>query len=241
MSFVLAADGTIESWEVDGVPVLFPFNYQQYTLQDRENRRGGAPSCAPLFGVLSEEMRKPGLDMRIHGLVMGSDGKRNIDEHTAQWSVVHYADQQFAWDCLINIDVAEGNNSLTHTLLLQRSDTCTNTNFMPYSLGFHPYFATHGQLVRAFVENAEVDLSDPTRLKNSIIVPGGMNAQIHTTAGCIDIAATGNDEWCVWSDDVSRYICIEPIAGYTRFGTVDFTLPICGVAKLSTTLTFTTS
>ena len=83
---------------------------------------------------------------------------------------------------------------------------------IPISLAFHPYIATHGQ---PFVIRNRGRV-----IRSEDVVPGEAefigrhisdHSYIELSTGTLEIAMDRFNDVCLWSDDVSRYICFEPV------------------------------
>lgn len=221
MTLTLAPDGTLTAWDEGGHPVLHP-------LHDAPGGapRGGAPVCVPIFSALPPDMRRAGCDLPLHGLAARME--RDTDAGTSgplTARLRHRADRVFEWDFDAEIAVTPSGAGLEHRLEVRRAPNCATRAGMPLSLGWHPYFATDG---RDFTVGI-----DGWRLDRAAIGPGASliffsdsegppgPVTLRTAHGRLSMtfpADTAYDRVCVWTDAPDRYLCIEPIMGYLRFG-----------------------
>jgi galactose mutarotase-like enzyme len=136
---------------------------------------------------------------------------------------------QYAWDWSCTLEVTLTANTLTYKVTTTRSTDCKNQNQMPLSLGFHPYFNTFGndfsyEIAGHTTHKQEIgpDIID------SAFAPliSGESARLTTKQGTLTITPEGYNEYCLWTDNIDKYFCIEPIFQYREYG-----LPNMGLEK----------
>ncbi|MDA8596977.1 hypothetical protein N9L26_01430 [Candidatus Pacebacteria bacterium] len=210
----LLSNHSIGSWEIGGVPLLFP-EYRTSSLW-----RGGAPMCSPMFSTQQRPI--DGCTLPLHGMVMyNEDGVVRKDGLQQGVQTIHKADQNFSWDFTAVTEIETDKNTLIHQHTLTRSSDCSNPSQMPFSLGFHPYFATSGKdFALTIADTHFTRTSLPTDIVNSYFAQyiSGESATLTTADGTIVLTPEGYDEYCIWTDCAERYICIEPIFQYRDFG-----------------------
>lgn len=233
----LLPNHTLEYWRVEGIDLLYPL--QEANLE----MRGGAPMCAPMFSV--QQRPVAGCSLPIHGILMyQNDAAITFDEETNTWSAVttHKAAKNFAWDFMATTHIAINRDSLEHRFVIERSANCQNPNEMPLSLGFHPYFSTFGEDFSYIINDIETEKKGvPENIIDSDFAElvEGKAAVLRTAAGTLTITPTGYGEYCLWTDNIDHYFCIEPIYQYREFGLPKTGLQAGEIKEVSTTLTFT--
>lgn len=212
-------NGTILSWQVDDVDVLYP------ERQRNDRSRGGLPLCVPMFSVQQRPL--PGCDLPLHGRLM-------YEPHTPAawlatgdtWHRQHdfVATDNFAWDWSVDLALALGRSTLTYEVTVSRLLHCQNTHEMPFSLGFHPYFKTCGADFSFIINDKKTKKAEvPQNIADSDFAPyqADQPVRLTTSAGTVTLTASGYDEYCLWTDDIDSYFCIEPIYQYREFGLPD--------------------
>jgi galactose mutarotase-like enzyme len=209
----VAKNGTVLSWEVNGVALIYPEQ-----VVDTE-QRGGIPLCAPMFSVQQRPVN--GCHLPLHGLLMYEETGETTELTAGDtWTstLTFPASDAFAWDFSVHLKVILGERALSQELIVLRSPTCTNTQEMPLSLGLHPYFSTFGKDFSYNVSGTTITKQQVGEdIINSDFASIGP-AILQTIAGTITILPTGYDEYCLWTDDIDKYFCIEPIYQYREFG-----------------------
>jgi len=212
----IAHNGTILEWQVDGISVLFP--EKEIATQSR----GGLPLCQPMFG--RQQRRVAGCALPLHGILM-YEGKEPITTVLPGevWKQTHTfkANDTFAWNWSVQLSVTLTTGSLFYHIEVQRAADCSNVNSMPLSLGFHPYFNTFAKDFSFTIGKNEYSKSSlPANIIDSDFAPllNGEAAVLRTAAYTLTLTPEGYDEYCLWSDNVDAYFCIEPIYQYREFG-----------------------
>jgi len=150
-------------------------------------------------------------------------GEITHDEDTDTITIESHfsATDTFAWNHTVVTNITETENALSYQLTISRAPDCPNPAEMPLSLGFHPYFATHEQDF-SFTIDEQTWTKDtlPDNIIDSAFVknPNQLPATITTAKHTITIESDGFDEYCLWTDGITNYICIEPIWQYREFG-----------------------
>jgi len=208
---------TLLFWRHGGTPVIAPL----HELSNGE-ARGGIPLCVPQFSV--QQRAVTGCKLPLHGLLMYSD--HGTTTHNAQTDTITIvsnfkATATFAWQHTVTTHIKETADSLSYDITIKRSADCTNPEQMPLSLGFHPYFATHDKDFSFSIGDQDWTKDTlPQNIVDSAFHPNptGTVVTLQTSAHTITMTNTGFDEYCLWTDDASTYICIEPIWQYQEFG-----------------------
>lgn len=208
---------TLTHWSHAGAPVIYPLKNTSET-----ESRGGVPLCVPMFSA--QQRPVPECELPLHGLLMYSNhGEINHNAESDTITVTSHfsATEQFNWNHTVVTAITETANSLSYHVTISRAPDCPNQNQMPLSLAFHPYFATHGQDFSFTIgERHWTRNTLPDNIIDSAFAhyTPGETVRIQTAAHTVAMTASGFDEYCLWTDDVSQYICIEPIWQYREFG-----------------------
>jgi galactose mutarotase-like enzyme len=173
-----------------------------------------------------------GSDLPLHGILMyeamGTTLTLTEGEHFEK-TLTFPANAQYVWDWSCTLEVNLTADTLTYEVTTSRSANCKNQNQMPLSLGFHPYFKTFGsdfsyEIAGHTTHKQEIgaDITD------SAFAPlvNGESARLTTKQGSLTITPEGYDEYCLWTDNIDKYFCIEPIFQYREYG-----LPNTGLEK----------
>ncbi len=212
----IANNGSVLQWQAAGIDVLSPEN----TIAIES--RGGLPLCVPMFST--QQRPVPGCNLPLHGVLMYEAREQQSTIAPGEtWRRTHTftANDTFAWDWSVELSVELTDDGLLHKLTVQRSVDCKNTNAMPLSLGFHPYFNTFGKDFSFTIgDTAYTKSSLPANIIDSDFAPlkNGEAAVLRTAAHTLTITPQGYDEYCLWSDNLDAYFCIEPIYQYREFG-----------------------
>jgi len=213
-SVILRENHTVPHWGIDGIDILYP----ERRVDDE--MRGGMPMCAPMFGV--QQRPVAGCELPIHGILMCDEsGELKRDGDTQTVTTKYKATEHFAWDFVAVTTVTTNGNTLTHTCTITRAVHCTNPNEMPLSLGLHPYFNTFGEDFSYIINDikmAKYALSENIIDSDFATLTEGESATLETAKSIVTITPSGYDEYCIWTDDIDKYICIEPIYQYHEFG-----------------------
>ncbi len=157
MTLEMLSNGTIGQWTAsDGINILFP--EQELAFGQEIKLRGGAPVCVPNFGDAPTGGLYQGIRLPKHGLVRDCrkvNGIRTIENRafaqseptiSNDWTVSNFIfDTPWSFEAVVamklELDSISGNQDLRHRILM--SDILGDSG-IPYSIGFHPYFATYG-------------------------------------------------------------------------------------------------
>lgn len=187
--------------------------------------RGGAHGCAPVFGEVPTSLHDwAGYKLPRHGtfrieaaeaslgtqyLYSGSTCTTKHYEPTPNYQFSYIVEEEFR-----ELKTDEM-GCLEYILRVKRDYGCEADNLMPVSLGWHPYFATHGNDFVVWVNSRpqirETDTTDPAIVfeffgASNIVV---LETKKHT----FQFEFFGASNVVVWSDDKTRYICIEAVSG----------------------------
>lgn len=228
MSFEMHSNGTIRDWKnSEGKNILFP--QTELVSGHGVKERGGAHVCSPIFGTVPTDGPYKGVTLPQHGLVRDSiiiDGKpaagnrahnqSGPDLVNGDWTVTRfgymYPYPHRVWVAAKEVTPSsKGSQHLKHRLGISTGDVFDLD--MPYSLGFHPYFATHG-------ENFELRHGEQNWNKEDIHVdkpffvphqPGTPFALMLEDAIIHVHITAGYNGFYVWTDRPDLYVCIEPV------------------------------
>lgn len=232
---------TLEYWRVNGVNVIVPEH------EAGGEKRGGIPLCIPMFSV--QQRPVAGCDLPLHGMVMYSDhGEVSYDEKTnTVTATTHFlTSDKFQWDftvatTIIAVNCDNTSASLEYKMTVERSEDCINPNEMPLSLGFHPYFNTFGKDFLTIINDSKRSKDEiPKNIIDSdfALYDESGAAVLRTAAGTLAMKSTGFDEYCLWTDNIDSYFCIEPIYQYREFGKKGTGLAAGASKEISVSLTF---
>jgi len=221
MTFNMQANSTISGWQAtDGSNIFFPETEIKFGKEKK--LRGGAPVCCPNFGSAPTDGPYEGITLPKHGLVRTSDTKeaQGVLDHTGPeetedgWTQNHYI---FQYPCFHEVWVSAkiGKSPLRNEQMHHRISLGTETIHdvdMPYSIGFHPYFATAGGkfLLR---HGGESWKSRDLAVDEPFYVPArGPLFDIVTQSFSVQIEILrGYTGFYVWTDRPDLYICVEPV------------------------------
>ncbi len=212
----IADNGSILQWQVADVDVLFPENTVAV------ESRGGLPLCVPMFST--QQRPVAGCNLPLHGVLMYQEKEPQSTIVPGEtWHRTHAftANDTFAWDWNVELSAELTDDSFLYKLTVLRSADCKNKNAMPLSLGFHPYFKTFGKDFSFTIgDKTYTKTSLPVNIIDSDFAPliNGEAAVLRTAAHTLTLTPQGYDEYCLWSDNIDAYFCIEPIYQYREFG-----------------------
>lgn len=224
MSTFMENNGTLSHWRTnDGTDIFYPEG--EVIVNGEKKQRGGAPACCPNFGTAPTDGPYAGISLRQHGLVRDATVNRGCpgpnNKADLQFAPVREDDGYLGADFIFEEPwqhrarvmakdyhlERQGIYGLSHHILLKAKVA------MPYSIGFHPYFATAGG---PFVlrnpgedwhsEDLEVDKPFFTvrRLHGAF--------EIDLSHGTIELLVEeGYTDYCIWTDRPDLYICVEPV------------------------------
>jgi hypothetical protein len=212
--------GRVARWTVGQppVPVLFVAPGVSETP-----RRGGNFVAAPLFGDTPEgalwHLPRHGPvrtlnSLNAQGKLTGRETDPRVGKHKFQFWFS--ATRDFPWLYFVTLEYVYQSESETLQMMVRinRARNCVNSEPMPVSFGFHPYFATAGRpfRIRHAPSTTHHSGNDFTR---SIQLQGAAHPVILETEGHRAILQSGGDfsSFILWTDDPSKYVCVEPVAG----------------------------
>lgn len=228
MTWSMQPNGTVDAWKTPaGVNVLFPET--ELMIEDKKKPRGGAPVCVPNFGTAPTDGPYKGTALPSHGFVrdcrmhngqptagnraLGQGGPTTIDGWT---STIFYFGDPWPHEVYISARTTESTEGalwqqMQHFIRLKNKQS--GNLEMPYSIGFHPYFATHGEPYSLHYglsnwESGDLLINDP------FFVPcrPGEHFTIQTSQGTVRLdLKDGYTGFFVWADRPNLYICVEPV------------------------------
>ena len=224
MSIFMENNGTLSHWRAgNGTGIFYPEG--NVTVGGKTKLRGGAPVCCPNFGIAPTDGPYAGISLPQHGLIrdatvnrgrVGPNNRADL-QFTPAREDDDYLGADFIfkepWRHRVRIMAKDYQPQqqeiygLSHCILLEAEVE------MPYSIGFHPYFATAGG---PFVlrnpgeewrsENLEVNKPFFTKRR----LQGAF--EIELTHGTIELQIKeGYTDYCIWTDRPDLYICVEPV------------------------------
>lgn len=215
---ILDQNNAIIGWQDNfGQNILFP-------KQELGGKiRGGAHACAPVFGIIpygqskwgNSKLPRHGLfrldkaesSFSLENLVGGGCSRTKFYDPTEEYPysfMVEEVFKDFSSEGLVRLD---------YSLKVKRDHGCEADESMPVSLGWHPYFATHGEEFGVYLNNRpqirETDQTNPAAEFDYFDQRVILETKKHT----FKFEFYGTSNIVVWSDDKSRYICIEATSG----------------------------
>jgi hypothetical protein len=221
MTFIMQANSTISGWQApDGSNILFP--EMEFKFGKQKKPRGGAPVCCPNFGDAPTDGPYEGITLPKHGHVrtcgmkdghpvpgnraLRQDGPRKTEDSWIQNSYT------FLHPCHHKVQVQAKlmNQELYHRIWLETEST--HNVDMPYSIGFHPYFATAGSSFQ-LRQGDECWSSADLKVNEPFYVPKrGPLFDIVTRSSIVQIEILrGYTGFYIWTDRPDLYICVEPV------------------------------
>lgn len=217
--YELTDNGTLTYWRwpEETNDILFP--EQEIEIDGVAKLRGGAPVCCPIFGTMPETKDYEGVTLPQHGLVrLGNRHFHTLRKYPVGGGESVYFMFLDPWyhEVLVTVRLSEDGKLLEHEILVWKDPH--SENYMPISIGFHPYFATHGDLFHItygdyHITSDEIQNGDPffiTRREfgQKLLVELSYNNNLE-----ISIDDGDYDHFCIWTDAKDKYICVEPVLG----------------------------
>lgn len=212
---LLSPTGSVLLWiDSYGKPVLF----EQQTIRGKV--RGDNHVCSPNLGTapfhLPDYKGITPEDLPQHGLMRLPDRGELLTDELDIGQRTHLITRAFfkPWRHGVQVRVRFSPDHLFHRLMVWREHG--DKGLMPVSLGFHPYFATNGEEFYIFIQSEGGQESGiDTFRHNEAQRRTGKMARIEFASGRTIIIKSheGYDAFCIWTDDISQYICVEPILG----------------------------
>lgn len=204
----------------DGKNILFPH------CKVGEKNRGGAFAIAPVFGCVPATQVWKGVNLPKHGFL-----RETAAEHFAGHSVDEFGNQNYEFHFHSSKEYPWGFSSIiSHRELPEPKDlfsgifsfkhTHTKDNasggmrLMPISHGWHPYFSMDGDInFTVEVDGKVVPLGDDVSIP--VILPLDVTSLIVLTTARrqVTIKTMQFTEVVLWSDNLRKRICIEPVQG----------------------------
>lgn len=222
----MQSNGTIGFWRVgkDGSDIIFP--EAEIDVRGETKLRGGAPVCCPNFGPAPTEGPYKGVTLPQHGLVRNcriADGKV-AKGNPAMWQqaptlredgwfhagfVFTHPWSHEAWVAAKTEMPESGVHRMHHRISLG-TESIHDVD-MPYSIGFHPYFATEGNDLRLRCGDMSWTVREMA-VGESIHVTSGNVMVLEGTDRTITVELTeGYNGFYVWTDRPDLYVCVEPV------------------------------
>lgn len=228
MSFKMnPTTGALLKWTAsNGTGLLYP---QETTNRgSSRNTRGNSHVCCPIFGKMPDGKLYEDLQLPNHGFARdgGWYDRNPIQvEQTAHFLTTEltcYNKKLFPWNHTLQVSYEQLNASddvLRQATTVERLPSCKNLKKMPLSLGFHPYFATHGisLFILEFGATTLSSSEDFPRPSEALWIPrADLNDEplkLTLAHGSIEFSLAGGryTHIVVWSDNPTRYVCVEPV------------------------------
>lgn len=225
--FGISRNGSIRNWVADGKNnLLFPDQY--LTINGETKRRGDSHVGAPIMGRMPKTEAYADADLPQHGFARIADQMEGVHFRTSIYETREglYSSTKldfasidkfpFEHGVTVCVESTKGGFELEHDLMIQRAQDCNNPKLMPVSMGFHPYFATFGEPFKISCSEYKVS-SEGIKEGSSFHIPrvGDRVLRLEMGHGTILMSLAGGEytSFCVWTDAVSKYICVEPVLG----------------------------
>ena len=216
MTCAMAPNGTITEWKHGTVPILFP--EQMMTLKGTQKQRGGAPVCCPNFGTAPTDGPYAGITLPQHGLVrLCTKHDNGVCTYQDLLTSGHGNTAHFSftkpWTFDVNVDASHsariGQSILHHSIRLTSPEQT-----IPFSIGFHPYFATYGEQFY-LITNNKIWSKETFPVDEPLFITAESASpviRLETVAGYVHVFLRhGYTHVVLWSDRPEHYICIEPV------------------------------
>jgi len=214
---------------MDGVDILYPET--ELKFGDEEKLRGGAPVCCPNFGTAPTTGPYKGITLPRHGLVRdcrienGRVVKGNPALHQMNPTLSLFADGWISagfvfvhpWHHRVwvsaktEVPAVSGAECMRHRVSLGTERI--HDEDMPYSIGFHPYFATGGgDFILRYGDQGWSNYN--IQIGTAFFVPrqGDEMFYVDTLRGVIAVTLDeGYNGYFIWTDRPDLYICVEPV------------------------------
>lgn len=173
--------------------ILFPKQWMETSSGKRA--RGGSHVCLPNFG--------PGGNSGLpqHGFGRISSWKV-VEQGVSRVTLELSGGERRYASLQSRITYALKENSLTMTLKLTNS----GLESLHVAPGFHPYFALALGEEQVMVDDESYSLSE---LSGTIFLQGETK-QLSTKLRTLSLSATNLSTWALWTDNLGRYVCLEP-------------------------------
>ena len=207
-----------------GLDILYP------KQQLGESLRGGTHICAPVYGqVPSSQPEWRDLMLPKHGLarIKGAEMSSVVatTAHGEQTATKFFPAKpgyffNFETKEFIKHSIGEtllpNESVFEHALQVRRAMECPGAEkLMPVSLGWHPYFATHFDEFTLFINGTPAFTADSVTNPAAVYDFFGQSFVLKTKHHVFEFSFLGTEQIVIWSDDKTRYLCIEPTA-YTQ-------------------------
>ncbi len=199
---------------IEWTDILYP-----KTMISDEKSRGGCFIAVPVFGTPPETGLWQKTNLPKHGLVrlLRNGTHRELggkDTVTVTEQREFMADDQFPWTHMVSSTIIYNAEqcAFAHSLCISRGVSVNDEGPMPLSFGLHPYLATHGEPFEVKFGNTVIadESTDYTAVQMKCSMLG---LTLETVRGTVEITPRGYDQWVIWTDDPTKYVCIEPIRG----------------------------
>lgn len=190
----------VERLDTGQGPVFFP-KQALTNSAGQAKTRGGMHVCLPNFG--------PG-------------GDSGLDQHgfgrTLEWQVL----EQSGTNVSLRLRGPGGYKKLESTLFYTLADssleaklivTNTGEDSLRVAPGFHPYFQLDDSETAVLVNNKTYQLNS---LAGTEFVSADRTV-LKTAKREITLSQKNLPSWAIWTDEMAKYVCVEPTAGGYRF------------------------
>lgn len=215
----VAGNGSLRSWIPRGCGESILYPERTVLIGEKQKVRGGAFVCCPIFGAVPQDNAYEGVVLPQHGLVRQHPYLgRDCRFHNGVAQSMMSFDEPWQHTVLASTRISRDGERLTHTIRVTNNERSP----MPISLGFHPYFKTGGK--RFEIRHGDRTVRSKNVAHNTpLFIPLHRGKKVVTLSAngrLIALTMTGYTHVCVWTDNISEYICVEPVMRAVQGGHV---------------------
>lgn len=178
----------------NGKDILFP--RQEYVLPDGSKKmRGGSHVCFPNFG--------PGGSSGLpqHGFARVSTWRVSGSSESKVELLLEAPEGDYAKvEARLSYELVKNGIRMALTVLNN------GTGAVPISPAFHPYFATDA--IKSIVHGTTYNHDN---LGEAVFLSGPIE-NLYTASKRYDLLQENLPQWVLWTDNLGKYICLEPTA-----------------------------
>jgi len=209
--------GIIKSWQThSGTNILYP----AFTTTEGKER-GGCFPAVPVFGAVPNTHAWQRATLAKHGLIrLVNESYPVVSDHDADnryrtFTMSFPARESYPWSFTVSnrLCVSLSGQNLDYWITVRRAEECETKQQMPLSFGLHPYFPTNGfgweviERGRTLIHSQ--DVVEPSVSFNL----SDEEVYLRMHGAVYRLTLRNYDQITIWSDQTSKYICVEPTRG----------------------------